>query len=56
VAIAERELRWLDRLRTEADGLPEDEGELTAEMLRSRDDAGFDPGEYGLAEKMGSRR
>jgi methanol--5-hydroxybenzimidazolylcobamide Co-methyltransferase len=54
VAIAKRELRWLDRLRTDSDGLPEDEGELTAEMLRSRDDVCFDPGEYGLAEDMGS--
>jgi methanol--5-hydroxybenzimidazolylcobamide Co-methyltransferase len=46
--IPAREIRWLDILQAQADALPEDEDELTREMLQSAEAEKFLPAEYGL--------
>ena len=46
--LAPREVRWLDTLRKQADTLPEDERELTAEMFASPEFGAILPKEYGL--------
>jgi methanol--5-hydroxybenzimidazolylcobamide Co-methyltransferase len=48
VRIPQREVRWLDSLQKQADALPEDEGELTAEFLDSNTNENFLPVEYAL--------
>jgi methanol--5-hydroxybenzimidazolylcobamide Co-methyltransferase len=42
------EIKWLDRLQTQADDLPEKEEELIAEMIQSPGAMPFLPEEYGL--------
>ncbi|MBI4663824.1 MAG: methanol--corrinoid methyltransferase [Verrucomicrobia bacterium] len=42
------ELRWLDRLQKQADALPDDENQLTKEMLATPEAATFILEEYGL--------
>ena len=46
--IPAREIRWLDILQAQADALPENEDELTREMLQSAEAEKFLPAEYGL--------
>jgi len=46
--IQPRELRWLDSLQRQADALPEDEAELTAEFLGANTNENFLPAEYAL--------
>jgi methanol---5-hydroxybenzimidazolylcobamide Co-methyltransferase len=48
VQILPREVRWLDSLQQQADALPEDEDELTAEFLGSNTNQNFVPAEYAL--------
>ncbi len=48
VRIPSREVRWLDSLQKQADALPEDEDELTAEFLGSNTNQNFVPAEYAL--------
>jgi methanol--5-hydroxybenzimidazolylcobamide Co-methyltransferase len=49
VKLPPREVPWLDSLRQQADTLPEQEEELTAQMLRAPEATRFLPAEYGLA-------
>ncbi len=46
--VSPQELRWLEILRRQAEGLPEDENELLAEMLSTPAASKFLPEEYGL--------
>jgi methanol--5-hydroxybenzimidazolylcobamide Co-methyltransferase len=47
--IVARELRWLDRLQTEAEALPEREEDLIAEFLAKPGEHRFLPEEYGFS-------
>ncbi len=49
VRIADNEVRWMDRFRRVADGLPENEEEFVANMRTRLTDAPYLPQEYGLA-------
>jgi len=48
VRIPPREVPWLDRLQTQADALPQDEGEFRAGVERSIPSGAVTPEEYGL--------
>jgi methanol--5-hydroxybenzimidazolylcobamide Co-methyltransferase len=49
VRIAPGELRWLDRLRKQAEVIPESEEELIAQAMAASVPGAFYPSEYGLA-------
>jgi methanol--5-hydroxybenzimidazolylcobamide Co-methyltransferase len=51
--IPEREIRWLDMLRMQADALPDDEGQLCAEVDAALPEGVYAREEYGLAAAAG---
>ena len=48
LTVSKREDRWLSKMRSEIDELPDDENKLIEEMLATPIAAKFIPGEYGL--------
>jgi methanol--5-hydroxybenzimidazolylcobamide Co-methyltransferase len=52
VRIPANEIKWLDRLSRQADGLPESERKFIAEMQVELCDAPYRPEEYGLPAKQ----